>query len=250
MFCSTQLINIDQHHFWGLVLKKPKIEWIPILIPKQTKRIINIDIDYSKKDLSKFIFKYEFDGYLAVEARNILILDENIFINHYLGINISDLILDSIQIENKDDIYQPLLYKLFFHKDENELFNNKITYLELFSVKHYEKNPFLNENRKTTIDFGYSFMDAISTTIFLPENYQIDEKIENTKFNLIENNGSYNFRASITEGGLEQHYQIETLSILNIDRMLYDVSEYKELQNFFSKIIKKNNEFVTLRSKI
>jgi hypothetical protein len=103
------------------------------------------------------------------------------------------------------------------------------------------KNPFYAQERKFPVDFGCPVSELYSLTLNIPEGYSVAYKPENISIILGKGDAKYEFRC--TQAG-------NTLLIksgLNIDKTVFQPSEYTGLQDFYLKIQQKQSEMIVLK---
>ena len=102
-------------------------------------------------------------------------------------------------------------------------------------------NPFYSAGRNFPIDFGCPERENFSMKLHIPEGYSIVEKPENITINLGQEGGKFEFFCK------ESGNTLELAGNLNINKTLFDPSEYSEIQKFYLKVQKKQAEFIVLK---
>jgi hypothetical protein len=102
------------------------------------------------------------------------------------------------------------------------------------------ENPFLKEERKYSIDFGFPFKNQTMLTIQMPENYKAEFVPEPTRISLPEGAGSFTYRISVNG----QNIQVATVFEMKTAVLPYD--KYDSLREFFTIRMTKENEKIVL----
>lgn len=103
------------------------------------------------------------------------------------------------------------------------------------------ENPFKQENRAYPVDYGFPFMDKYSISIKIPEGYEVATIPTPILLNMVEELGSFKFMISTT-GNL-----IQLVITHQINSPIIAADDYRILQEFYQKMIEKQNEKIVLR---
>lgn len=102
-----------------------------------------------------------------------------------------------------------------------------------------DENPFLKEERKYAIDFGYPFKQQAMITIDLPEGYAVESTPEPAKL-VVEKMGSFLIRTSGTGN------KVQVMASFEIDNPFLPFDKYDEIRGFFMARMQKEAEKVVL----
>jgi hypothetical protein len=158
----------------------------------------------------------------------------------YLRENNNNLKVTSLKFDNMEIDTLPLTQNINFNMDLTSSDDNYIYFIpNIFSS--LRTNPFLSENRRTDIEFGYRNSYSILGTYKLPANYKIDALPKNATMTLPD--GSITFKRYIAEdnGTLRVRYAIEHKSTL------YSKDSYPDFREFYKKMYEMLNEQVVLK---
>ncbi len=157
------------------------------------------------------------------------------FENKYDNISV-----DGVRMSNLDNLNNPLRFIVQFTMEEEvEEIDNKLVFSPTLFLKEGE-NVFKSDTREFPIYFAYPFYDDYEIIIMLPQGYTIEKLPENVSFNLPDNMGSYEYTIEQTSTGIK-------LSIKEkINNAILPNTIYKELKDFYGKIVDKENEKVVL----
>ncbi|WPU98615.1 DUF3857 domain-containing protein [Mucilaginibacter sp. cycad4] len=154
--------------------------------------------------------------------------------------NNNSLKISSLKIEDIDIDTLPLRQNINFNldltgSDDNYIYFNSNLFTDL------KKNPFLNENRTTDINFGYRDNYAITGIFKLPAGYKVDALPKSVSMATPDN--SIVFKRMVAE----QDGQI--MVRLNIDhkKTIYFKEEYADFHEFCKKMYEMINEQIVLK---
>jgi hypothetical protein len=100
------------------------------------------------------------------------------------------------------------------------------------------------DNRKYPVDFGYNIEKTVTTTIEIPDKYEVSELPAPVSIKLQDNEASLNYFVERSEN------KITVKSIFSINKTMFLPSEYKKLKEFYNQVIKKHAEPIILKKKI
>lgn len=126
-----------------------------------------------------------------------------------------------------------LILKYSLQKDINNY--DRIS-LSPYSNMYFDTNPFVDENRTLPIDFSYKHDVILVYNINLPEGYRIESAPENINLSMPDNSAKFSNLVKVEGNSLQLIYK------LKIDRTLFFVEEYDSLREFFSTLIKIQNQ--------
>jgi hypothetical protein len=154
--------------------------------------------------------------------------------------NNNDLKIDSIQFKNKEKDTIPLIQNISFKlnlpsSDEKYIYFNP----NLFTL--LRKNPFLSENRYSSVDFIYRRFYSINGRYKIPRGYKTDAIPKNV--NLLMPDKSISFRriAAEDDGFIIIHY------VIKYDKSFFLKEEYPALREFYKKMYDMLNEQIILK---
>lgn len=104
-----------------------------------------------------------------------------------------------------------------------------------------KENPFKLEDRKFPVDFGYPTEENYRFNLEFPTGYQLDKLPKSEKINLEDGSASFTFLTA-TEGNT-----LQVTSRISIKKAVFTAEEYKDLQEFFKNIVRKQAEQIVLK---
>ncbi|MDF2434413.1 MAG: hypothetical protein JWP44_4044 [Mucilaginibacter sp.] len=158
----------------------------------------------------------------------------------YLRDDNNNLKISSIKFENMEVDTLPLTQNINFSQeltgsDENYIYFNP----NLFTSQH--DNPFLNENRYTTIDFGYKGNYFINGIYKEPAGYKIDAMPKNITMSMPDKSMVFKRIVAEQDGSIVVRYSID------YNKSVYFKENYPELHEFFKKMHEMLNEQIVLK---
>ncbi|MUP46986.1 DUF3857 domain-containing protein [Gramella sp. BOM4] len=182
-------------------------------------------------------------GYHALNFRNGMAqASKNEIFNKVSRPNEQTRAIDS-EFENQENPSENLMihYSL---ENESQKINDRI-YLNPFSFKFFESNPFTLEERNYPIDFGYKDLYNYMVVVEIPENYEVEEMPEQKAIRLPDNGGSLVFSA--------QRINERTVNVvcrLSFQEPVYPSVFHSGLKEFFNEILQVQTQSLIVLKKI
>jgi len=152
----------------------------------------------------------------------------------------SSVEIDEFRINNKENIYKPVVEMYKFNSESLiDVIGNKI-YLKPLLFNSATTNPFKLENREYPIDFGTPILENNTIIITIPEGYSVASLPENLVIGLPNNYGVYKFKIDAKGNKINVQAQLQ------INTAIYPVQSYAEIKEFYSQIVTKNMENIVL----
>jgi hypothetical protein len=226
----SHLIPFDVMASEGLVIEKiDTYEWgwkqlWDEVHQKKNDVIINAEIDESgtmKGSATVRSFDYE-----KIEQLELLKQGKDKFKENLVGK--LDIKIDSFALDGADNDTLPLLQTINFTTSTSASGN-----LRYFSTNYFSglnKNPFIDENRKTDVFFGVKQHHHITGNIFLPDGYQMEELPKNIKLVTQDNSIVFKRQSSFSDGFLFVDISLE------LKKPYYSPESYPELKEFYKKL--------------
>ncbi len=158
------------------------------------------------------------------------------FIKPYTALQIEEFTINNVDADSL-----PLEQKVKFSSKLNSSGDYKYFSINLFS--DLEKNPFINEDRISDVDFGVLQDYTIFGNFIIPQEYTFDGLPENISMTTSDN--SILFTRSLTaESNL-----VNVRMTLELKRSFYPAASYAEFREFYKKLFDKLNEQVVIKKK-
>lgn len=183
-----------------------------------------------------------FQGYCNASVRkNIDQQGKEDFVKQELMQHISTPSLDAINYAWLDSLRVPLEISINWSASSYAQIVGDNIYINPTFFLGIESNPFKNETRSFPIDFSYPYSQVEDTRLRIPEGFEVDQvppavyrEIPGAKFS----------KGFTSEGNLIRcHRQ------LTISQLVFPVSQYQKLRNFFQEIADADKLMVVLRKK-
>lgn len=229
----------------GRMLTETRAKWID-LSPNVTANVnqnYHITLDENNSFTGKLVKENkDFASYL-VRSEILKLNDDEVYVETIIE-DIPGLSISSYDIENRDDISEPLIEKVDFNLSEGIQQAGDLTMFYPLIHERIEENPFKIEERVYPVDFINPIKEELDFVFDIPEGYTIDFIPENTSFSF-KNFGNYSFTTNINEEG-----QIEVKSVFEMKTNFVLAENYKELKDFYRKIVDKHSEQIVLKKEI
>jgi len=179
-------------------------------------------------------------GYYAISSRNTLKNGNETDVNNlaaykFKGFQASNVeVLDSGSMDELNDTFD---YKVENAVDE---IGDKLYFSPLFFLS-LDTNPFIQDQRKFPIDFGFSKQINYMISTSIPEGYEVDFLPESVKYSLPFDIGSFTYQITSQNGMIQVRTKYE------INSFLLSQDAYADVKEFFKVRLDKENEKVVLK---
>lgn len=167
---------------------------------------------------------------------------ESFFKNRYFS-TIEDISLDSIKVKDIRLINEPTEIKMKFRIENYATVSDDRIYINPLFFNVYKNNPFKNEERRFPIDFEYTFSDKITIVMEVPEDYEVEEKLNPVQFSTPDKN--LKFR-KLTQYNPSNIFYISDLKVLSEQFSIY---EYEVIKDFYQNVVDQQNKTLVLKKK-
>ena len=144
---------------------------------------------------------------------------------------------------NLDEIDKPLIESYKILVEQYADVSPDLMYIKPHLFFHSEYNPFTADNREYPIDFPDLKDTYITINLAIPEGYQIDELPQSKVLTLPENAAKYSTGIKTNEN------RIIITSRTQINQKLFQPHDYLNLKEFYTRMIAKKSELITLKRK-
>jgi hypothetical protein len=159
------------------------------------------------------------------------------FIKSYVG-----FVLDSFQVAGVESDSLPLAHNVGFHFGLNKLGEYYLLPFNLFTG--FTNNPFIAENRFSSINFGTEYLLVINEKYSLPENFQPESLPKNIKLVTPDKSMVAYREIKSVENTITIGFRIE------INKAEYDAEEYDMIKGFYKQLFDALNEPILLKQKL
>ncbi len=227
----------------GWVVDKENPRWVNINAPKSVERYL-ATVVLDEEGALKGEISGSMEGYAAIGERRILQEEGEGGWQEYFRAIYPEATIDSVEVENKDDIYESLRVKMKCNLPDVGQVNGDFIYLSPVLMEAYEENPFKLEKRNYPIDIPYPISDSYVLNLEIPDGYVIEELPEPANMVLPNKGGKFQFLVnSVSE------HRIQIISKVRIKQLIYSPEEYLAIKRFFDLIVEKQGEQIVLKKK-
>ena len=230
----------------GFLLDYENSQWVSITnnFPSDQQVVQNVTLFPDGKMVGKV--KEAYKGYYALAYRNILCEeeDEAEFWKAQTDESLISTDIYNQQIKAKSDPEVPLemAYDMS-SSDFSDVAGDYIYFKPLLDFAS-EENPFIAPERKYDVDMGCLHKRKITTTVQIPEGYEVESLPEPTRIVLL--NKSIAFQYSISQN----LNQIQVQSLFQTAKATFSPEEYPALKELYDHMLAKQSEQVVLRKKL
>ncbi|HEY4936206.1 MAG TPA: DUF3858 domain-containing protein, partial [Puia sp.] len=153
--------------------------------------------------------------------------------------NGSDFILENFGIDSLKKCDFPLTIHYDF--ELNSLSSGDILYFNPLLGEGYKTNPFKSMLRQYPVEMPYKIDEMYMLTMDIPTGYQVDELPKSVRVAYNENEGSFEYLIQKGENNLQMRIH------LKLNKAFFPVDEYTTLRDFFSYVVKKENEQIVFK---
>ncbi len=177
-----------------------------------------------------------YSGYSSLNIRRLLKIDSEEGYSDIVKSLYSDFEFSDFGIEKADDHDSELKVNFDFKTSSGtQIAGDEIIFSPAFALKG-RKSPFYSSERKYPVDFGCPVDEYYRLTVNIPEGYQVAEKPKDITRNLGTNDGKFEYTSAVSGNTLEIKISF------NINKTMFPLAEYKNLQNFYAEFLKKQSE--------
>jgi len=240
-YTTPQILPTRALNWFGRLIKKDGTSQSISMFPKKpSKESCLMQVSIDEKGLVKGRMRKSYLDYKAYIFRN---KNNSISEDDYLekleskneGMEIS-----SYEIKNKKALGQPIMEKFSLSvENQADIIGNKIYFSPLF-FNTKTKNPFKLEERNYPIDFAYPWQEKYALTITIPEGYKVESIPENMSIGLQDKMGSFIYKI------VEVDNSLQVMVDLKVNVAVIPANNYKEVKEFYKKIVEKETEKVVL----
>lgn len=222
-----------------LVNKDGSSSWIQLASSKSANEENMVMVKVSEDLMVEGFIRTKYENFNALNYRknNNHIKEEELITKYEENNNLE---IEDFKIVNKENLYKPITRNVkFSSEDLIEEIGNKI-YIEPSLFLTVSKNPFKSDDRKFPVDFMVSWKDKNRVSIQVPEGYAIEKLPESMAIGLPDNLGVFKYQVA------QMGNKISTVSILQFNSHIIPSKYYKNLKDFYGKLVKKQSEKIIL----
>lgn len=152
-----------------------------------------------------------------------------------------DASLDSVTVENKDDLTQQLRGKFDLTVPSYAQISGDFIYVNPTFFSEYYENRFKLERRIYPVDMAFPFKERVVCELTVPPGYKVESLPESTRLTLDNNGGRFQY---VIQNNGEK---ITLNAVANVTQLHFEPEEYDALRSFFGMIAEKYGEMIVLK---
>ncbi len=114
-------------------------------------------------------------------------------------------------------------------------------YVNPLLIPHFTKNNFTQSERKLPVEFSYPYTYQITSTIFIPQGYAVEELPKGTRLVLENKQGGLTYTAVQQDNAIQVSYRFQ------LNEVVFPFMNYSMLRDFFGIAATKNTEMIVLK---
>ena len=186
-----------------------------------------VDITIMRKNQSAFLFRENYKNFKNQDA-----LIEALQ-NKY------SIVISNFSVQGLDSAQQPIIEKFTFSKPYP--LSDSIEYINPLTIFQAGSNPFVAEKRDLPVEFDYPYTHLTNIIMRLPKGYEIEEMPKSEKSTIKANDAMY--RYLLQKGD----HMLQMATMISLNEILYPVTEYGYLRDFWAHWVAKNNQEIVLK---
>lgn len=224
-----------------IVRKNGSSSWIPLgssSSPAIEDHNVNAKINV-EEGIVEGLIRSKYDNLNALNFRNRYnsVKDEEVQSKLEEDYNIE---IENFRINNKTALGKPIVRMVkFSSEDLIEGINNKL-YINPLLFFTRSVNPFKSEERKFPVDFSSPWKDSYAISFAVPEGYTVESLPETMAIGMSDDIGVFKFQVK------QVGNKITVMSVIQFNQGKINPTHYKELKDFYKKMIDKEAEKIVL----
>ncbi len=114
-------------------------------------------------------------------------------------------------------------------------------YINPLIIPQMTTNNFTQSERKLPVEFSYPYSYQITSTIFIPAGYAVEELPKSTKLVLENQGGSLSYNVRQQDNTIQINYRFQ------LNQVIFPYMSYPMLRDFFGMTVTKNTEMIVLK---
>lgn len=222
----------------GLIVDNGTVEWIGLECTFLSEIQNDFQIEIVNDDIMNTTVSKAATEYDGLSHRNYYGGDNQAILEK-LDSKDYTIIDSSIAVQNQFDKEKPYILS-YQQSSKPEIVSNKI-YISPFLNETISDNPLKQKERTYPIDMTYPKKRVYTTTILIPEGYEVDytPSEQNYKNELFE----------LTYNAIEEDDKIKVSFNYTFNNSVYTMGDYPKIKAYYDEIVKKGNEKVVLVKK-
>lgn len=201
---------------------------------------VSASIDSNGMLKGKIVKKY-FDLAKSLKLQNDVEEDDDESDAENEPVSAGEITIDSSFQNGKEDDLLPLTETTIFHYELPS--TNEYYFLDPFLFSSVSKNPFVNNNRKTDIDFGANTASVVQIEVVLPVDLTAEELAANRTLRMADSSIIFKYHNEI------KNNTVFISSEFDINEPVFEKEVYVDIKEFFKNIYGTLSNQVLLKKK-
>ena len=186
-------------------------------------------------------FKSQLGYYESFELRNKLKGDDREFFKNFKSGNNFEMTLSETGIDSlkKPDVPATVHYEFAFKPSADD----NIIYFNPMMSEGYRENPFKSADRKYPVEMPYATDETYVLNMEIPKGYTVEELPKSARVAFNEDEGSFEYLIQKSDESIQLRTRIK------LNKATFTPEDYNGLRDFFSYVVKKQNEQIVLKKK-
>ena len=225
----------------GLVIKDKQYEWVTVGSQKSFNYAALANVSVHDDGSVKGTFENFYKDYANLSKRRVLKDKKDIeMVKQSFETETNGFAVDSIRIDGKDSINQPIGLKAWVSSSTYAQANGDFIYINPNMINRFKDNPFKIKIRKFPVDFAYKTNELTVINIEIPDSFEVKEKPVDREFFINGDRANYSRRTQI------DGRQIQIACKFNINEIVFKPGYYEQLQKFYGRVIDAESEQIVL----
>ena len=235
------LLPVNVLNVKGLVISEGPLEWVTLASPKRFVQNTVAQVRLGEDGLVSGRVESREDGYSGLHDRTSMKNSTNNEVaKSALAIDASGMTLDSVWIDDRDDVDRPLMLRANVVNESYAQVAGDMIYVNPIVVNRVTTNPLRSELRKFPVDMAYATSSSTIVRMDLPAGFSVHEPLKNRSISTKMKGATYSRTFEANQG------QITVTSTLEINSTIFAPTSYKEIRNFYTQMIGLQAEQIVL----
>jgi hypothetical protein len=240
-FANYKLIPEKVVNTSGMIASEERGKWIDLIDDHAYKVMAALHGELNMNGTMKVDLILNHSDYAKNNRSTLWRKDTEAFKMKYFNLPGSAIKIDDITVKNATTDSLPLEQIIHFNLPLNS--SGNYLYFNYNLLTDLDKNPFIEDNRTTDIDFGYAQEYTLFGNFSIPEGYNFESLPKNITLLYPDNSIEFN-RTMQAEDNL-----LNVRITLAFKRTFYTANEYPDFKEFYKKLFTALNEQIVLKKK-
>lgn len=241
-FCPMGMLPPRCLNNEGRQVSEKSPSWVKLNSNNSFKENRTLQLSLDSAGILKGSFKINSKEYAALEFRNnySTFNSQNEYIKNFEE-NINGLTISSLKLDDLDSLSKPSTRTFELELSDYADMQGDLLYINPMLFEKMDKNPFLMEDRKFPVNYGYNYEDIYMFILTLPEGYKVEELPKSVVFAMPNNDAKFIYNINHNSNSIVCSRRRQ------INKTIFLQDEYKILKEFYNQMIAKEGEMIVLR---